>query len=85
MKSLKSVIVSTIEQSKQQPLRCTFEAGLSRHLGGIKGCVAWPVALAGKDRPLGYSSQAGNVRENITLTLKIKVEKETESVSRCFV
>lgn len=41
--------------------------------------------LPGKDQLLGYSSQAGNVTENIPVTLKIKAGKETESVSRCFV
>lgn len=85
LESLRSFIVVTIEPSKRQPLRSTIEAGLQCHLAGIKGCVAWPFTLAGKDRPLGCSSQAENARENITLTLKIKVEKKTESLSRCFV
>lgn len=92
LKSLSSVIVASIEPSKQRSLRCTIETGLPRHLAGIKGCVAWPVALTGKDQPLGYSSQAGKCHGKITLTLKIKVEKETdalfpprveEKVSRC--
>lgn len=48
LKSLRSVIIATIEQSKQQPLRCTIEAGLPHNVAGIKGCVAWLVALAGK-------------------------------------
>lgn len=81
LKSLRSIIVAAIEQSKT----AVIEAGQPRHLDGIKGCVPWPFTQAGKDRPLVCSSQTRNVRENITAILKIKVGKKTESVSRCFV
>lgn len=42
------VTVITIKQSKSQPLRYAIEAGLPRHLAGIKDYPAWPVTLTGK-------------------------------------